>query len=205
MDTCIKHKGNYSNTWKCKCSVNLPLTESLKCTWHHLPKLNCEVDEKQLTQFSSALGRGLGKMKLKLGLPNLLSFTLIWSQQAFCLQFHHLSLWVNAAIHWQYDLVYKVIPDPICGNVSSVACLVIADQFGKICKTAKITFSPMCQLLSGVQNNRNYPLQQRAHLMLLTVKALYPLQGTGVKSERKKYCLIVRKPWYIWATSKWLD
>ena len=143
-------------------------------------------------------------------------------------------------MYGQYDLVYKVIPDPICGNVSSVAWLVIADnklytdsmtwftrsfqipflwwfplslvqnlfiadQFGKICKTAKITFSLMCQLLFGVQNNCDDPLQQHAHLMLFTVKALYPLQGTGVKSERKKYCLTVQKPWYIEATSKWLD
>ena len=147
-------------------------------------------------------------MKLKLGLPKLLSFTLIWSQQAFCFQFHHLSLCVNAAIHWQYDLVYKVIPDPICRNVSSVAWLVIADNklytdsmtwftrsfqipflrwfplslvqnlfiadpFGKVCKTAKIAFSLMCQLLFGVENNHDDPLH--AHRMLFTVKALYPL------------------------------
>ena len=111
-------------------------------------------------------------MKLKLRLPNLPSFTLIWSQRAFCFQFHHLSLWVNAAIHWQYDLVYRVIPDLISGMVSSVACLVIADQFGKVCKTAKITFSLMCQLLFGVQNHCNDPLQKHAHQMLFTDKAL---------------------------------
>lgn len=83
----------------------------------------------------------------------------------FVLGFVIFHLWINTAICWQYDWIYRIIPNAISRIISSVDSTVTTDQFATVCD---FSFSLVWQL-TLVENNPNHSSEKHACWISLMV------------------------------------
>ena len=126
----------------------------------------------------------------------------------FCVIFH---LWVNAAIHWQYDYVYWVNRNFISGIFLLIAWKISLCQFWDFCF---ILMRWMIQLL----NNYYYSWEKNARFYflfyLLFTDRCHILYGTEVKFEEKfitfqfktcgSYVAFLWDCWLSWRTDQYI-